>query len=102
MIILNTTFHIHDEVHGDALDYLKTIYIPQATKSGIFSEPHLRKIFGHDGDDGHSYSVQFSVADLEALEKWNEITGRALNAELVARFSDKIAGFSTLLQEVDL
>ncbi|MDR1517582.1 MAG: DUF4286 family protein [Dysgonamonadaceae bacterium] len=102
MMILNTTFHLDDEIHAEALDYLKTVYIPGAIKSGKAAEARLRKVLGSGDEDGHSYSLQFSIADLDALKEWNAQTGRMLNAKLIERFSDKVIGFSTLLQEMEL
>lgn len=102
MIILNTTFHIDDAVHDAALDYLKSVYIPEAIKSGRVSQPRLRKIWTDSQDEGCSYSVQFSVSDIEALEIWDSETGKRLNASLVEKFAYRMAGFSTLLEEIDL
>ncbi|MDR1743486.1 MAG: DUF4286 family protein [Dysgonamonadaceae bacterium] len=103
MMILNITFHIDDEIHANALDYLKTVYIPDATKSGKVTDARLCKIWSNgDEADGHSYALQFSIADIDALEEWNAQTGRMLNMRLVERFSDKMVGFATLLQEMDL
>ena len=102
MIILNTTFHIDESVHLQAVGFLKSEYIPKALESGLMQFPRLTKIFTDGKEEGHSYSVQFSVADIEKLEQWNSQTGSALNTALIGRFFDKIVGFSTLLQEIEL
>ncbi|RHJ91101.1 DUF4286 family protein [Parabacteroides bouchesdurhonensis] len=101
MIIYNTTFHIEKDVHDEGLDYLKKHYIPQVIASGFLQSPGLRRVMQTEEDEGYSYSVQFCVKNVETLDYWLQTEGTAIHKELVARFGHKIAGFSTLLEEIN-
>lgn len=79
MIIYNTTFHIHKDIVDECLEYLKNSYIPKASESGILYSPYLRRI----------------------LDSRNE-EGGALQQDLIGRYKEKIAGFSTLLEDIEL
>lgn len=102
MIIYNTTFHIHKEIVAECLEYLKSTYIPQAAASGILYEPCLRRIMQSQNEDGESFSVQFSTQDMNTLNDWIRKEGAVLQQELVKRYKDKIVGFATLLEDIEL
>ncbi|SEG23442.1 DUF4286 family protein [Parabacteroides chinchillae] len=101
MIVYNTTFHIERDIHEEGLKYLKENYIPKATASGFLQAPSLRRIMQTAEDEGFSYSVQFFVKNIDTLNYWLEKEGRGLHTALVNRFGHKIAGFSTLLEDID-
>ena len=97
MIVYNTTFHIEKDSINECLAYLKQQYIPQAAASGFLLKPCLRRVLQTEEEEGENYSVQFHVKNIDTLQ--NE--GNRLHKELVNRFGYKIAGFSTLLEELD-
>jgi len=101
MIVYNTTFHIEDEILAESIEYLKSEYIPHAIKSGLLMQPVLRRVL-QDVEDGTSLCVQFHVQNQETLHDWIRQDGIALQRKLTARFGNKMAGFSTLLDEIDL
>ena len=84
MIVYNTTFHIEKDILDESLDYLKKQYIPKAVESGFLQRPCLRRVMQAD-----------------TLNFWLQNEGNNLHRALVARFGHKIAGFSTLLEEID-
>lgn len=100
MIIYNTTFYIDKESLAGGLEFLKKTYIPAALAGGLLTDPHLSRVMNREAD-GESYALQFRVKDPATLNRWLEQTGTALQHALVARFGDKITGFSTLLEETD-
>lgn len=102
MIIYNTTFHIENEILDECLDYLKTSYIPTAAASGFLRTPVLRRIMTDDPGEGSSFSVQFQVKNVDTLQHWLDTQGAVLHQELVNRFGYKVAGFTTILEEIDL
>ena len=53
-------------------------------------------------EGGISYSVQFAFDNLDDLDNWDKNKGLKLNKDLVDKFQDKVAGFSTLLEEIEL
>ncbi|OJU51862.1 MAG: hypothetical protein BGN96_07680 [Bacteroidales bacterium 45-6] len=101
MIIFNTTYHVDDEIHSDYLDYIRSTFIPQALESGFLYEARLARIVAQHNEPGTSYSLQFRVKNSDTLRLWLNTSGDSLNKELVARFGSKIAGFVTLLEEID-
>lgn len=102
MIIYNTTFHIQKEIVAECLEYLKNTYIPNAIEGKLLSEPCLRRILHSEDEEGENYSVQFNTKDMNTLNKWIQSEGAALQQELVKRYKEKIVGFSTLLEDIDL
>lgn len=100
MIIYNTTFHIEKEAHIACVDYLKKEYIPQAVSSGFLLKPRLRRVLQNEENEGESYAVQFHVKNVDTLNFWLKREGMALQQTLVTKFGPKVAGFTTLLEEV--
>ena len=94
MIVYNTTFHIEKDILDESLDYLKRQYIPKAVESGFLQRPCLRRVMQAEEEEGISFSVH-------TLNFWLQSEGINLHRALVARFGHKIAGFSTLLEEID-
>lgn len=103
MIIYNTTFHIDKAIVAEALKYFKEEYIPKATASGFLHTPGMLRVMQTAAEEeGHSYSVQFRVKNVDTLNFWLQNEGMLLHKGLVNRFGHQVAGFSTLLEEVDL
>jgi hypothetical protein len=101
MIIYNTTFHIENEILEECLQYLKKIYIPKAAENGFLHNPHLRKVLHTRQEEGASFTVQFHVKNMDTLNYWMNKEGFLLHKSLMERFGTKVAGFSTLLEEID-
>lgn len=101
MIIFNTTYCIDSSMLEAGLLWLKEDYIPKALVSGQVHTPRLSKILS-DETDGVNYSLQFLVESIEELEIWYQATGDSLYQDMMGRFGEKMLGFSTLLEEVDL
>jgi len=101
MIVYNTTFHIEDSILEECVSYLKRDYIPKAISSGFLFKPCFRKILHTLTEEGSSFSIQFHVKNAETLNHWLQTEGSILNKELTDRFGDRIAGFTTLLEELD-
>ena len=102
MLIYNITFHIDDSIHRKAIDFIKNEYIPKALKSGILFNPRLCKIHAAHDDSGWSYSVQFYVKNQSLLNEWWSMEGEKLQNEITRHFSNKMLGFTTLLEEIDI
>lgn len=101
MIVYNTTFHIENGTQDEALEYLKKSYISKAIASGFLLQPCLRRVMQAESEEGVSFCVQFHVKNMDTLNYWLQNEGAALHKDLVNRFGHKIAGFSTLLEDID-
>ena len=102
MITLNTTFHVEDEINIPFINYMRETYFVRANYESQIVHSKLSKIHSHRLEEGHSYSVQFTFNKLDELEKWDKTKGRELNEELIKNFDNKLTGFSTLLEEIEL
>lgn len=102
MIIYNTTFHVEDNVHDMFLFFIRNKFVPQAIDSRLLFEPRLTHIYKQHDDNGRSYSLQFRVKDIETLNQWVTSTEQVIQSEIVKNFGHKVAGFVTLMEEVDL
>ena len=101
MIVYNTTFHIEADILDESIEYLKKSYIPEAIASGFLQKPCLRRVMRTGAEEGESFSVQFHVKNVDTLNFWLQNEGSAIQQALITRFGQKIAGFSTLLEELD-
>ena len=101
MIIYNTTFHVEDEILSESIEYLKHAFIPAVISSGVLSRPVLQRVVQEE-EAGASLCVQFRVKDQETLQNWIDQKGIDIQHKLVERFGNKMVGFSTLLDEIDL
>lgn len=101
MIIYNTTYHADCSVSGDFLDWLKEYYLPQALASGQVREPRLLRIMGHN-EGGACFSLQLEASSLGELQRWNQAVGKSLHEQLTERFGDKVAGFTTFMEHIEL
>lgn len=102
MIVYNTTYHAHNAIAEEFLAWLKSNYIPKAVCDGRLAEPRLTTVMNAEESDGINYSLQFRSESTDVLRNWYEEVGDDLLVELSNTFGQKVAGFSTLLEEIDL
>lgn len=102
MLIFNTTFHVDNSVFERYLTFIKETYIPLATRSGSLQSPSLSRIHANHGESGVSLALQFKAENIEILNQWADQIGDNLQKEIVKQFGDKVAGFPTLLEEIEL
>ena len=102
MVTINTTFHVEEIIDKEFIKYMKSTYLPEAMSNKLMINARLFRIHSQEIEGGQSYSVQFAFTNLDELENWDNNSGKKLNEELVQVFKDKIAGFSTLLEEIEL
>lgn len=101
MIVFNTTFHVEEEIHEEFVEYMLQHFIPMSTKSGLLTSPRLSHVFGKEEEPGHSFAMEFQVADLTTLERWNKEESGVVYAPLLEKFKEKMVGFSTLMQTIE-
>lgn len=102
MVTINTTFHVDEEIKHDFIDYMRSTYIAEAITDKQLISARLFRIHAQKDEGGISYSVQFAFDNLDDLDKWDKKKGLNLNKGLINKFGDKVAGFSTLLEEINL
>ncbi|MDR1089774.1 MAG: DUF4286 family protein [Prevotella sp.] len=102
MIIFNTTFHVENDVLNDYINFMKETYIVRAANSGFLHEPRFARIQAQHEESGSSYSLQFRVKNADTLNHWFSSEGEILQGELASLFGNKVLGFVTLLEEIEL
>ena len=101
MIVFNTTYCVDKKINAELLRYLKESYIPSVLVSEQFNNARLCRVLGANDEEGESYSLQFEVESVEALEEWYAATGSALHNTLINRFGQQVAAFATLLHPIE-
>lgn len=102
MIIYNTTYHVADEVQAEFIAWLRSEYVPRATAERLLLVPQLTRIIGSERDGGASFALQFRAMSVNSLEIWHHNTGNELAKDLTRRFGNKVVGFSTLMEKLDV
>lgn len=101
MIICNTTYHVDCSVSGAFLDWIREYYLPLALRDGVVSNPRLMRLMGHN-EGGVCLALQLEAPTLGALQRWNLTVGKPLHDELTEHFGDKVAGFTTFMENIDI
>lgn len=101
MIICNTTYHVECAISGHFIDWMKNVFLPQATSNGLVGEPRLMRLMGHN-EGGACFAVQLQANSLRDLQQWNQATGKALHKAITEQFGDKVAGFTTFMEVIDI
>lgn len=102
MIIYNTTFHVSDDVEKMFLDYIRLQHVPMAVADGIMSNPVLTRVMGSGHDGGTSYALQLQAESVKELQKWCLGTGKKLSARITTHFGSSVAGFTTMMDVIDI
>lgn len=98
MLIFNITFLVNDNRVPEWLDWVRNEHIPFMLESGDFTESQLARVMSHQQDGSISYSVQYRIADLKSLERWNHQYGTQLSGDCRSRFGEEVLFFSTTLK----
>lgn len=101
MIVYNTTYHVDCDISGEFLDWMRDYYVPQSVQSGMVKEPRLMRLMGHN-EGGACFALQLQAATLGELQRWNQAVGKVLHEKLTEKFGDKVAGFTTFMENIDL
>lgn len=100
MYIYNVTSNIEDKAHDQWLQWMKTIHIPEVLATGKFLSAKMSKVLTEEGN-GHSYSVQYTVANKDLLDSYYEQDAPKLREEAFKLFADQLLSFRTELEVVD-
>jgi hypothetical protein len=101
MIVYNTTYHVDCAISGEFLDWMREHYLPQALEGGLVGEPRILRMMGHN-EGGVCFALQLQAPSLAMLQRWNQAVGKRLHEQLTERFGDKVAGFTTFMESLEL
>lgn len=100
MYIYNVTTNIEESVHDQWLKWMQETHIPDVLATGKFLSAKLAKVLVEEEMGGYTYSVQFTTADKETLEKYYKEDADRLRQEASNLFAGKFVSFRTELQIV--
>ena len=99
MIIYNVTISIDAEVHDAWSQWMREEHIPEVMASGLFLTCRMMQVLG-DEDQGTTYAIQYSCADMPVYARYREEHAPALQAKTQERFGGRFHAFRTLLEVV--
>ena len=102
MVIYNTTYIVDEPVVEQFLSFVRSYYNEEALKSGILKNPRLSRILSDDDSQTVNFAYQFEVDKLEDIDAWYKETGMQINEKIVVTFGEKVLGFSTMMEVLDL
>ncbi len=101
MIIYNVTVNIDKSVHDEWLSWMKTAHIPDVMRTGLFKENRFLRVLGDEDSGGFTYSVQYTLENMEKYRHYEDVYAPALRGEFNNKYKDKFVAFRTLLETVD-
>ncbi len=101
MIIYNVTVNIDNSIHTDWLNWMKTVHIPDVMNTGFFLENRMAKVITTQEDEtGHTYAIQYTCANMEDLNEYQDKHSAPLQEAHGKRYQGKFVAFRTLLELV--
>ncbi len=101
MILLNTTFHVHNSVLNDFIDWVHDTYIKQAIDSQIFSSPILSRILADVDPEGTSFALQLKAENIETAQQWHDNDASKLKDDIFKKWGERILHFTTYMEIVE-
>lgn len=101
MYLYNTSFHTESSIAETFVAWLKTIFIPEAMSSGLFSEASLGKILLEIEPGTSSYSLQLKASELDRAREWDDTIGNSLRSVIIKKFGGKVVFFVTFIEIID-
>lgn len=100
MIIYNVTVNIEQSVHDEWLSWMKNSHIPDVMRTGLFKESRILRVLGDEDSGGHTYSVQYTLENMDKYRQYEDVYAPALRGEFNSRYKNKFVAFRTLLETV--
>lgn len=102
MIVYNTTYNVKNDTAVSFIKWLRTRFIPHATQSNELKEARLAHLMVENEDNSNSFSLQFTVENVDVLEKWYHKYGAELIHEMEQTYGQKVIGFTTIMTVMDI
>ena len=100
MYIYNVTVNIDDSVKDQWIIWMKEVHIQDVMATGMFIGYRFSKVMVEE-ESGTTYSIQYTVKDLEALQIYQELYAPKLQKEHAKKFEGKFVAFRTILEILD-
>lgn len=100
MIILNTTFYIHESIDGEFRRWIECEYFPSASEYGGLRNPVMAKLLMEPQEDRNGYAVQCLAPDVAKAQLWHDTYAAELRDALSAKFGEKVLFFTTYMEQI--
>ena len=100
MIILNTTFYIHQSIDGEFRRWIEREYFPSASRHGGLENPVMAKLLMEPQEGMNGYAVQCLAPDVARARQWHDSHAADLRGALSAKFGDKVLFFTTYMEQI--
>ena len=100
MYIYNVTINIEETVHDEWLSWMKAIHIPAMLALGKFTQARFCRVLVEEEMGGITYSVQYTVDNLETLERYYKEDADKMREDGVKRFGNNFVAFRTELEVI--
>ncbi len=98
--ILNTSFHITQNVRDQFIKWVKETYIPKALETGILSSPVFTKILTEIEPGTESYAIHFKTENIEKATEWHDTQAAELKADIHNKTNRQVLFFTTFMEEI--
>jgi hypothetical protein len=96
-VLYNVTVNVDYEIHGEWLDWMKIVHIPDVMSTGFFLESRICRI--HEFEEGGvTYAVQYIAKSMKDLQAYNDGPAEKLQLDHSERYGMKVAAFRTVLE----
>jgi hypothetical protein len=101
MYIYNITTNIEESEEKKWLEWMQQTHIPEMLGTGKFIAAKMCKVLVKEDLGGVTYSVQYTVENLETLKKYYQTDATLLKNKANAKFAGKFVYFETEMQLID-
>lgn len=99
MIILNTTFYVHESIDRLFHQWLQQEYLPSAMKAGL-GEPSVARLLMEPQEGMSGYAVQFVSESIESAQTWHDNEAASLRGLLSEKHGERILFFTTYMERL--
>lgn len=102
MIIYNVTCNVEKSIVEEWLHWMKSIHIPEVIETGCFLDYKILRLLGQEHDDeGINYAIQYTVSDIETLQRYRTEFGPILMEKTLQKYGDKVLAYRSVLEVLD-
>lgn len=99
MIILNTTFYVHESIGEQFRQWIEQEYIPSALNESL-SEPVVARLLMEPQEGMSGYAIQFVSETIAQAQKWHDDKAATLRGLLSGKYGEKILFFTTYMERL--
>ena len=99
MIILNTTFYVHESIDSQFHQWISQEYIPSALKAGL-STPTVARLLMEPQEGMSGYAVQLVSESIIPAQTWHDNEAASLRGLLSGKYGERILFFTTYMEQL--